>query len=118
MERAKEEILRQLDEVKQGNFDESEVEAAKMSLCNSYRTLSDSLGGLENWYLSQTFASHCSSRRKLPQDQRRYAAGNHRRGQPGDFGHRILLGGKWGGCAMNVIRRSKERPCGGTGTMR
>ena len=58
MERAKEEILRQLDEVKQGNFDESEVEAAKMSLCNSYRTLSDSLGGLENWYLSQTFASH------------------------------------------------------------
>lgn len=57
-ERAKEEILRQLDEVKQGNFDESEVEAAKMSLCNSYRTLSDSLGGLENWYLSQTFASH------------------------------------------------------------
>ena len=29
-----------------------------MSLCNSYRTLSDSLGGLENWYLSQTFASH------------------------------------------------------------
>ena len=58
MERAKEEILRQLDEVKQGNFDESEVEAAKMSLCTSYRTLSDSLGGLENWYLSQTFASH------------------------------------------------------------
>lgn len=58
MERAKEEILRQLDEVKQGNFDEGEVEAAKKSLCNSYRTLSDSLGGLENWYLSQTFASH------------------------------------------------------------
>ena len=58
IERAREEILRQLDEVKQGHFDESEVEAAKMSLCNSYRTLSDSLGGLENWYLSQTFASH------------------------------------------------------------
>ena len=56
--RAKEEILRQLAEIKQGNFDEGEVEAAKMSLCNSYRTLSDSLGGLEGWYLSQTFASH------------------------------------------------------------
>ncbi len=67
MERAKEEILRQLDEVKQGNFDESEVEAAKMSLCNSYRTLSDSLGGLENWYLSQTFASHSQQpEEKLP----------------------------------------------------
>lgn len=58
IDRAKEEILRQLDEVKQGHFDDGEMEAAKMSLCNSYRTLSDSLGGLENWYLSQTFSSH------------------------------------------------------------
>lgn len=57
MQKAKEEILRQLDEVKNGNFDDSEMEAAKMSLANSYRTLSDSLGGLDNWYLSQTFAN-------------------------------------------------------------
>lgn len=58
IERAKEEILRQLEEVKQGNFDSDEVEAAKMSLCNSYRTISDSLGGLDSWYLSQSFANH------------------------------------------------------------
>ncbi|WP_195983416.1 pitrilysin family protein [Clostridium sp. D33t1_170424_F3] len=57
MQKAREEILRQLDEVKKGNFDDSEIEAAKMSLANSYRTLSDSLGGLDNWYLSQTFAN-------------------------------------------------------------
>ena len=55
IDRAKEEILRQLDEVRNGNFTEGELEAAKLSLCNSYRTLSDSLEGLDAWYLSQTF---------------------------------------------------------------
>ncbi|MFU0833417.1 MAG: Insulinase family protein [Oscillospiraceae bacterium] len=52
---AKKEILNQLEEVQQGHFDDNELSAAKLSLCNSYRTLSDSLGGLESWYLSQTF---------------------------------------------------------------
>lgn len=56
IERAKEEILRQFDEVKNGNFDENELNAAKLALCNSYRTVSDSLGSLEGWYLSQTFS--------------------------------------------------------------
>ena len=55
IEPAKREILRQLEEVKNGNFTESELSAAKLSLSNSYRTLSDSLDGLEAWYLSQTF---------------------------------------------------------------
>lgn len=56
MERAKEEILAQLEAVKRGDFDENDVQAAKMSMGNSYRTVSDSLGGLESWYLSQTFS--------------------------------------------------------------
>lgn len=55
IDRAKQEILHQLKEVQNGNFDENELSAAKLSLCNSYRTLSDSLDGLEAWYLSQTF---------------------------------------------------------------
>lgn len=56
VERAKEEIIRQLDEVKHGNFDENELNSARLALCNSYRTVSDSLGSLEVWYLSQTFS--------------------------------------------------------------
>ncbi len=56
IDRARDEILRQLEEIKKGNFTPSELEAAKLSLCNSYRTLSDSLDGLEAWYLSQTFS--------------------------------------------------------------
>lgn len=55
IDRAKKEILAQLKEVQDGNFDESEISAARLSLCNSYHTLSDSLDGLEAWYLSQTF---------------------------------------------------------------
>ncbi len=57
VEKAKEEILIQLDEIRKGNFDENELNSAKLSLCNSYRTVCDSLGGLEAWYLSQTFAN-------------------------------------------------------------
>jgi len=57
IEQAKQEILFQLEEVKKGNFDENEIDAAKMSICNSYRSISDSLGSLEAWYLSQTFTN-------------------------------------------------------------
>lgn len=57
IDRAKEEILAQLEEIRKGNFTAAELDAAKLSLCNSYRTLSDSLDGLEAWYLSQTFSS-------------------------------------------------------------
>ncbi|WP_312693582.1 EF-P 5-aminopentanol modification-associated protein YfmF [Caproiciproducens sp.] len=58
VDKAKEEILFQLEEIKKGNFDDDEINAAKLSMCNNYRSLSDSLGGLEAWYLSQTFANY------------------------------------------------------------
>jgi len=57
IERAKKEILIQLDEIKKGNFDDDEMSAAKLNMCNSYRSVCDSLGGLEAWYLSQTFTN-------------------------------------------------------------
>nr|WP_319488125.1 pitrilysin family protein [uncultured Caproiciproducens sp.] len=58
IDKAKEEIFFQLEEIKKGNFDDDEINAAKLSMCNSYRSLSDSLGGLEAWYLSQTFSNY------------------------------------------------------------
>lgn len=61
VEKAKKEILAQLDEIKNGNFDDDEINAAKLSICNSYRSVSDSLGGLESWYLSQIFAAQIKS---------------------------------------------------------
>lgn len=61
IEKAKEEILFQLDEIRKGNFDDDEITAAKMSLCNSYRTVGDFLGGLENWYVTQAFCKKTQS---------------------------------------------------------
>ncbi|HEX2985957.1 MAG TPA: insulinase family protein [Caproiciproducens sp.] len=57
VDRAKEEIIIQLDEIKKGNFSDEELVTAKLALCNSYRTVCDSLGALEAWYLSQTFSN-------------------------------------------------------------
>lgn len=57
IDKAKQEILTQLQCVKDGDFSGDELDAAKLSLCNSYRTLSDSPDGLEAWYLLQTFSN-------------------------------------------------------------
>lgn len=53
---AEAEILKQLEETKDGNFTDEELNAAKLSLCNSYRTIADSPDSLEGWYLSKTFS--------------------------------------------------------------
>lgn len=55
IEKAREEILRQLQAVQEGDFSAEDLDAAKMSVANSFRTMSDYLGGLEAWYLSQAF---------------------------------------------------------------
>ncbi len=55
IERAKQEILAQLEEIQKGNVTEEELVSAKLSLCNSYRTVEDYLSGMESWYLLQTF---------------------------------------------------------------
>lgn len=53
IEKAREEILRQLADMQKGAFTAEEMDAARLSLCNSYTSLTDSLGGIENWYLTQ-----------------------------------------------------------------
>ena len=49
----KEEIFRQLEEMKLGNITEFEIEAAKKSLVNSYRSLSDTPVSLTDFYIGQ-----------------------------------------------------------------
>ncbi len=57
VEKAKDEILLQLNEIKKGNFDDNEINAAKLSLSNGYHSITDSLAVLEAWYLAQTFSN-------------------------------------------------------------
>ena len=54
-ERAKEEILNQLNEVKKGNFTDEEMNTIKRSLSNVYRTIGDYLSSIESFYISQIF---------------------------------------------------------------
>ena len=38
-------------------IDEEEIISAKKSLSNSYLTIEDYLGAMENWYIGQTFST-------------------------------------------------------------
>jgi predicted Zn-dependent peptidase len=55
-ESAKAEILRQLGELKAGNFTDEDLSYAALSLENSYKELNDSLFGIAGWYLGQAIA--------------------------------------------------------------
>lgn len=54
-EKAAAEILRQLELLKNGEFSESDLASAKMSLTDSLGSLSDSPGGLDSWYTERLF---------------------------------------------------------------
>lgn len=53
-QKAKEEILRQLEAIRQGNFSDEELEAARRSLIQRYAAAGDNPDALEGYYLSQT----------------------------------------------------------------
>lgn len=48
-----EEIKNQLDEMKKGNITEFEIESAKLSIINSYKSAQDTVTGTESWYINQ-----------------------------------------------------------------
>ena len=54
MEKARKEILHQLELIQQGDLEDSEIDSAKLSVANGFRSVADYLGGLEYWYLCQT----------------------------------------------------------------
>lgn len=52
---AEQEILIQLALLQRGELDEEELHSAKLALCNSFRSVGDSLGAVEGWNLGQLF---------------------------------------------------------------
>ena len=58
-EAAQTEILRQLEAIRQGEITEEELSATRLSMENSFRTVTDSQFAMENWYLMQTFDREC-----------------------------------------------------------
>lgn len=55
IEAAYKEIIKQLNELKNGVLTDEEISAAKMSFINGINSVSDSIGSLEAWYTSQMF---------------------------------------------------------------
>ena len=60
-ELAQSEILLQLDNIKNGIVTDEEFISAKNSIINGYRTINDSSGDLESWYMSRMLAGITSS---------------------------------------------------------
>ena len=52
-EKAKEAILQQLEEIKNGNFSDSDIDASVRALEDSFKSVTDSPESLENWFSSQ-----------------------------------------------------------------
>ena len=60
-EKAKSAILAQLEEIKNGNFTEEEIDDAKRSIKNAYREIDDSASALCLWYLSRIISGNNST---------------------------------------------------------
>ncbi|MCL2088682.1 MAG: insulinase family protein [Oscillospiraceae bacterium] len=71
IDRAREEILNQLESVKSDSFTDDEMSQAALSLKNSLNTIGDSVASLENWYLGQIILGLQDS----PEDMVRHIAG-------------------------------------------
>ncbi len=52
-EKAKNAILEQLEEIKKGNFTDSDIESSVRALEDSFKSVTDSAEALESWYMSQ-----------------------------------------------------------------
>ena len=50
-QKAQDEILKQLEEVKKGAFTGDEIEHARKSVINSYKSVYDNFAGISSWYL-------------------------------------------------------------------
>lgn len=61
IEKAKVAILKELEDLANGNFTDFEIEATKLSMCNSFITIADNEFGLETWYFSQVLSHQLSS---------------------------------------------------------
>lgn len=53
IEKAKDAILKQVEDMRKGNISDEEINSAKMSVCNSFLSSVDTSVGTQRWYLDQ-----------------------------------------------------------------
>lgn len=74
LEKAEEEILRQLHEMQEGHISEEELLSAKLRLCDSFRSVRDSLTAVEIWNLGQTFSEMSLTSEEAAEKVMKYTA--------------------------------------------
>lgn len=50
LEKAEKAILKEIEDMKNGEITDFEIEATKLAVVNSFKSSSDSVSGIENWY--------------------------------------------------------------------
>lgn len=56
IEKAKDEILAQLENVKHGDFTDTDIDNDKLSLINSFKTIGDTASAVDGWYVAQIYS--------------------------------------------------------------
>ncbi len=67
LEKAKEAILKEFDDMKKGEFSDDDIHFAKLAMGNNYKYITDSLYATENWYLSQVLSDRIVSPDEMEQ---------------------------------------------------
>lgn len=65
IDKAREAILAEVEEMKKGNISDEEINSAKLSVCSSYLTSVDSSAGTQGWYIGQLLKDRC----RTPQEE-------------------------------------------------
>ena len=55
IEKAEKGILKEIEDMKNGEITDFEISATKMAVINSYQTSNDTVSGIEGWYSAQLF---------------------------------------------------------------
>ena len=55
IEKAEKGILKEIEDMQNGNITDFELESAKMAIVNSFSSTNDTVGGIDAWYTNQLF---------------------------------------------------------------
>ena len=66
LEKAEKAILKEIEDMKNGEITDFEIEATKLAVVNSFKSSSDSVSGIENWYTEESLTATLKLLKKFP----------------------------------------------------
>ncbi|BED92916.1 MAG: predicted Zn-dependent peptidases [Candidatus Paraimprobicoccus trichonymphae] len=68
IEKAKEAILKEIEDIKLGNFTAENLESTKMYVSQAYKKIDDKLSLLDDWYVTQSFSREIKTPKEVIQE--------------------------------------------------